>query len=81
MDKIDKALQKFTKKERGRVKQILKQISQGQFKGIDLKKLKGHSDVFRIRKGSLRIIYRQDNTGTIFILDIDRRTKRTYKEF
>jgi len=80
MDKIKKALQKFTQKERERVKEILERINQGKTKSLDIKKLKGHNDIFRVRKGNLRIIYRQINKQ-IFILSIKRRTEKTYKEF
>jgi len=80
MDKIKKALRKLSQKERNRIKEVLKKINQAETRSLDLKKLKGYSDIFRVRKGDLRIIYRQ--TGKqIFILRIERRKEKTYKEF
>ena len=80
MDKIKKALRKLSQKERNRTKEVLKKINQAETRSLDLKKLKGYSDIFRVRKGDLRIIYRQ--TGKqIFILRIERRKEKTYKEF
>jgi len=80
MDKIKKALRKLSQKERNRIKEVLKKINQAETRSLDLKKLKGYSDIFRVRKGDLRIIYRQ--TGKqIFILRIERKKEKTYKEF
>jgi len=80
MDKIEKVLQKFAQKERERVKKILERINRRKFEGLDLKKLKGHNDIFRVRKGNLRIIYRQAD-DSIFILAVERRREKTYKHF
>ena len=79
MDKIEKALKKLTAKEREIVKQILSRLAKNNTKAFDIKKLKGREDVFRIRKGDMRIIYRLDRTDTAFILKIDRRNKSTYR--
>ena len=79
MDKIKKALQKFTAKERQWIKDILRQLDSGQTANFNVKKLKGRDDIFRIRKGNIRIIYRLDKNGKIFILTIERRKENTYK--
>jgi len=78
MDKIDKALQKFSSKERKQIKQVLNRLYSKRFQGLDIKKLKAREDIFRVRKGDLRIIYRLENDD-IFILAIDRRREDTYK--
>ena len=51
----------------------------GETGGLGHKKLKGRDDIFRVRKGSLRIIYRTDAKGKIFVLAIERRREDTYK--
>lgn len=79
MDKIEKALGKFSEKERAWVKTILRQLQAGEVSGLWIKKLKIREDVFRIRKGRIRIIYRKDSGNKIFILTIDRRKEDTYK--
>lgn len=79
MDKISKALEKFTEKERNQIKQILQKINSGDFKNFDIKKLRGKDDIFRIKKGKLRIIYRVDINKNVFILTIERRNDNTYK--
>lgn len=78
MDKIKKALNKLDAKERRRTKIILKKINSGQLRGLDIKKLKGREDIFRIRGGNIRIIYRKSGKD-LFILAIERRSEKTYK--
>lgn len=78
MDKIEKALEKFNEKERTRVKTILRQLQTGEVSGLRIKKLRIREDVFRVRKGRIRVIYRKDSVGKIFILIIDRRREDTY---
>ena len=78
MDKIEKELKKLNDKERYLVRDILSKLVSGRLTGLDLKKLKGKEDIFRIRKGSIRIIYRVADEK-IFILAIERRKESTYK--
>lgn len=79
MDKIEKALRKIATGERKQVNAILRQLELGITKGLDIKKLKGYRDIFRVRKGTIRILYRIDSKGKIFILTIERRREDTYK--
>lgn len=78
MDKIDKALSKLTFKEKERMKDIIKALQLGRFDNMDIKKLKGFKDIFRVRKGGLRIVY-QLLGRRIIILKIDKRKEDTYK--
>lgn len=76
MDKIEKALRKLSAKEKLEIKGILMRLSLGNTKAMDVKKLKGREDIFRVRKGNVRILYRVENKK-IFILSIDRRREDT----
>ena len=78
MDKISKALKKLTEKERKVVKEILVGIEKGEFTGLNIKKLKGRKDIFRVRKGAIRIIFQKTDVG-VFILSIENRSDRTYR--
>ncbi len=80
MDKIEKALRKLSDEERMHVEDILQKLSLNQIKALDIKKLKGYRDIFRIRKGKLRIIFRTED-GKIYLLKIDRRNDTTYNSF
>ncbi|MBU1164232.1 hypothetical protein KKA15_01545 [Patescibacteria group bacterium] len=79
MDKIKKALNRLSSKERRQVKNILEKLYKNETKNFDIKKLKGRNDIFRIRKGKIRIIYRLDLNEKIFILTIEKRNETTYK--
>lgn len=78
MDKIQKALKKLSPRERRRLKFILLKIERGDLGGLDLKKLKGRDDIFRIRKGDLRVILRKDG-DSVKILTLERRGSKTYR--
>lgn len=80
MDRIKKALNKLSAKEKTAVKSILLKLHSGKLLGMDIKKLQGHNDIFRIRKGSIRIIFRQKSED-ILILAIEKRSEKTYRDF
>lgn len=79
MDKIAKALQKLSDKERQKVKTVLSQLLAGKTGNLDIKKLKDRNDIFRVRVGDLRIIYRTDPKEKIMVLAIARRNENTYR--
>lgn len=81
MDKIGKALAKISAKEKEVIKDILSKIDNNNFLGLNIQKLKGQEDIFRIRKGNIRIIYRRTETKKIFVLAIERRSEKTYASF
>jgi mRNA interferase RelE/StbE len=79
MDAIGKALKKFSEQERKWVKNIFTALKTNNMQGLDIKKLKGYEDVFRVRKGDIRVIYRK-TSGGIVILEVGRRKERTYRD-
>jgi len=78
MDRIDKALVKLSTKEKEWVKEILAQLSRKETDNLNIKKLKGREDIFRARKGDIRIIYRVEREK-IFLQEIKRKNENTYK--
>lgn len=78
MPSLKKSLSKFSKEERELIEFLIKVIISLRWRGLDIKKLKGCQDVFRVRKGNIRIIFTK-NKKDIFILSIDRRRESTYK--
>jgi mRNA-degrading endonuclease RelE of RelBE toxin-antitoxin system len=59
-------------------KALAKLFSKKQADSLDIKKLKGRDDIFRVRKGDIRIMYRFEKEK-IFLLSIERRNDNTYK--
>lgn len=80
MDKITKALKKLNAKERNAIEKILKLIEAGLFKSLDLKALKGYKNIYRVRKGHIRIIFQMNEKKTI-VLGVEKRSEKTYKNF
>ena len=78
-DKIRKLLAKLSAKEREIVKLLLLRIKLDDTDGLDIKQLKGHSELYRVRKGRIRIVYRKTSTEFL-IVRIDRRNEKTYKD-
>jgi mRNA-degrading endonuclease RelE of RelBE toxin-antitoxin system len=76
-DRIDKNLNKLSDKERTKLIEIIKLINSGNLEGLDLKKLKGRKDIYRVRKGDMRVIFLKNDSKT-YILAVERRTDTTY---
>lgn len=80
MNKIEKLLQKLDHKTRTQLEQVLAQLISGQLSGLDIKKIKGSADIYRIRVGTYRIIFSQTD-GKIRLIDIAKRDERTYRDY
>ena len=79
MDKVKKALNKLSFREKQKLKKILIQINAGDFQNLDLRKLKGKSNIFRVRIGNIRIIFHKIDSS-IKILTIECRGSKTYRK-
>ena len=78
MNKIDKFLIKLLPKERNEILNVLSVIMSGSFEGMDIKKLKGEKDIYRVRKGRIRIIF-QTNNSEMRILSVEFKSDNTYR--
>lgn len=80
MPPLSKLLSKFNKEERQALEFLIKKIISLNWRGLDIKKLQGYNNIFRFRKGKLRIIFIKNNK-VILLLSIERRSDNTYKDF
>ena len=78
-DNITKLLSKLSKKDLQRIQKAVAQITALQFEGLDIKTLKGQSELFRARVGNYRIIFSIEQNKTSRIISIGRRNEKTYK--
>ena len=78
MDKISKTIKKIDSKDALRIADTIEQVVKGKLNNLNIKKLKGHKDVFRVRVGNYRVIYKQ-KSNNIAILHIAHRNGKTYK--
>ncbi len=81
VDRIDKALSKIPGKEIKHILSILECIKTGRIATLDLKKLKGFDHTYRVRKGDYRVIFYMKDKYDIRIIDLQRRTDTTYRDF
>ena len=77
MDKLAKALAKMSDKDRQKMIETLKKIRDCDFSGLDFKKLTGREDVYRVRRGDFRIIFRLIKQE-VNILSAEKRSDNTY---
>jgi len=78
-DKIKKLLAKLSQQDRNVIKLLVLRITMDDTLGLDIKKIRGHGNLFRVRKNRLRIVYSKDNDN-ILITKIDLRNEKTYKD-
>lgn len=68
--KAEKFISKLPVDERKRVVSAIRQLPNGE----DIKKLKGHDDLLRLRVGNYRIVYSVDHGKLIvYVVDVDNR--------
>lgn len=78
MDKIAKALKKFSEAERKTVKEVLDLLKNNKLAGLNVVKLKGYHSIYRVRKGKIRIIYAVTSNNDVTVFAVERRTDNTY---
>jgi mRNA interferase RelE/StbE len=85
MDKISKFIKKIDPKDANKIADVLERLVDNDLKNLDIKKLKGSKDIFRIRFGKYRIIYTKKDKETeddeIKILEVSQRNENTYKNY
>ncbi len=80
-DKIKKFLSRLSRREFELIEALLLDIRNNQLDNLDVKPLKGHKNIFRVRKGQIRLIFSKNNSGEVKILSISRRDDQTYRNF
>lgn len=78
MNAIKKAFKKLSEKEKEWIKNILIALKTNNMQGLDIKALKGHHDIVRVRKGNVRILFRR-REEEISVLMVERRNENMYK--
>ena len=81
VDRIQKSLRKLSQKERVQLGDIIQRIRNNQMKDLDIKKLHGREDIFRVRKGAIRVIFQRGSSGETQIIAVERRSDVTYNDF
>ncbi len=80
MDKAKKFLRKLPFVKQDQINEVVSKIVAGKIKNLDIKKLKGHKNSFRVRVGDIRIVFSQDKEVTQ-ILFIGNRESSKYEPY
>ncbi len=80
VDRISKAVAKLSGPEQKRVWEVFDAILSGEIAGLDVKKIKNENNVFRVRCGQIRVVYKRENKKILFI-SVGRRNEKTYRDF
>lgn len=78
MPTLSKLLSKFNVQDRRILEFAIAKIITLDWYNLDIKKLKGYQDIFRFRRGKLRIIFIKSG-NIVRIINIERRKETTYK--
>ena len=80
MEKILKFLRKLNSYELKFTEDAILALKQNRVDSYNIKKLTGYADIYRLKIRGIRIIFRKDG-DIIEILDIGRRSEKTYRDF
>lgn len=80
MNKLEKFFEKLDSKERIFLLGLTSRVKAGDLQGLNIKKLEGETNVFRLKKGDFRIIYSK-NGQNIDLISVTRRSEKTYRDF
>lgn len=79
-DDVTKFINKLSSKDKFIINELITRIKMLDLKNLDLKKLKGHDNFYRVRKGKKRIVfYWKDNV--VEIIAVEKRDDLTYSSF
>lgn len=79
-DKIAKLLSRLSQKQLRQLSAVIELILNNDLEGLDIKSLKGHKSVFRVRVGDYRIIFKVQKNQAPNIVLISKRSEKTYKD-
>lgn len=76
-DKTSKYIKKLSEQDYEKVDMVIANIRNKDFTALDYKKLKGETNMYRVRVGRHRIIFKDEN-GIIRIISVGKRDENTY---
>jgi mRNA-degrading endonuclease RelE of RelBE toxin-antitoxin system len=79
MDRISKTILRLSKEDAIKAREIVSRIILNDLQGLNVKKLKGFKNLFRIRFGVVRIVF-EDLGEVKKIIFVGKRSDNTYKK-
>ena len=82
VDKAVKFFKRLNKKEAERVSEVLNSVRSNCLDDLDVKKMRGHSNLYRVRVGTIRVVFaKQPVTNKHKVVFVGRRGSSEYKKF
>jgi mRNA-degrading endonuclease RelE of RelBE toxin-antitoxin system len=78
MNAIEKFLSRLEKARRDRIAPVISRIEKWDLSGLDVKKLKGFNDAYRVRVGKVRLIFSRNVSSGVTWHSISNRDDTTY---
>lgn len=78
-DKIEKFRRKLDVKRRAVLDEVLARLDRGDFFGLDIKKLDGAENRYRIRKGDIRVKFSLNENKKVVEVEVEWRNDTTYR--
>jgi len=79
MHHIEKFLKKVPEKDRLKINNTAKYIAAGKTEYLNIKKLKGFDDLYRVKIGRYRVIFKKHRSGIVEVVRTQNRDDNTYK--
>ncbi len=78
MDRINKFLARTSQEDRHRIDVVWQKVIVGDMQNLDIKKLKGFEDIFRVRVGRFRLIFVKKKDCAPILVLVSNRDDTTY---
>lgn len=78
MNKAEKFIARLNKRQRDVAIETTQKILSGDLGGLNIKKLQGFDNVYRVRKGDLRFVFKVISNGEHQIVQVTFRDDTTY---
>lgn len=79
MDKLQKALAKLPARHKRAFEFIMLRLWSRDFVGLKIARLKGHKDIYRVKHGDLRVVFKM-NSNQLLVMQAGLRSEKTYKK-
>lgn len=80
MNELQKSLAKLPKEYKNTFELLMIRLLSRDFLGLNITKLKGQKNIYRLKHGKLRIIFKVQGND-LLVLQVGLRSEKTYRDF
>lgn len=78
MKDLQKFIDRLNSKDKPKVLEIIDNIKSGKLAGLNIKKLGGKENMYRVRKMQFRFICAREKDNSLHVVDLSRKDDNTY---